>query len=42
MGHGLAGMRERFELLGGNLAISSAAGKGFVLRGTLPAAESTT
>jgi signal transduction histidine kinase len=39
MGHGLAGMRERFELLGGSLAISSAEGTGFVLRGTLPAVE---
>jgi signal transduction histidine kinase len=40
IGHGLAGMRERFELLGGSLAISSAEGAGFVLRGTLPATES--
>ncbi len=39
MGHGLAGMRERFELLGGSLAISSAEGTGFELRGRLPAME---
>lgn len=38
MGHGLTGMRERFELLGGSLAVSSTAGAGFALRATLPAA----
>ncbi|HEY2464576.1 MAG TPA: histidine kinase [Steroidobacteraceae bacterium] len=37
MGHGLTGMRERFELLGGTLAISSGADTGFMLRATLPA-----
>lgn len=36
MGHGLTGMRERFELLGGSLAVSSAVGAGFALRATLP------
>jgi signal transduction histidine kinase len=38
MGNGLTGMRERFELLGGSLAVSSIAGSGFVLRATLPVA----
>lgn len=39
-GNGLEGMRERFENLGGSLAISSAAGEGFTIRGVLPLAES--
>lgn len=40
-GNGLEGMRERFENLGGSLAISSAAGAGFLIKGTLPLAEGT-
>jgi len=39
-GHGLEGMRERFENLGGSLAISSAQGAGFTVKGVLPLAES--
>jgi signal transduction histidine kinase len=35
-GSGLAGMRERFEMLGGSLSISSAAGRGFTVEGNLP------
>jgi signal transduction histidine kinase len=35
-GHGLAGMRERFEALGGSLSVSSAAGSGFTIQATLP------
>src|SRR5581483_3327198 len=35
-GSGLAGMRERFELLGGSLAITSDAGTGFTIEGNLP------
>jgi signal transduction histidine kinase len=35
-GSGLAGMRERFEMLGGTLSISSAEGEGFTVEGTLP------
>jgi signal transduction histidine kinase len=35
-GHGLAGMRERFEILGGSLSISSTDGEGFMVRGVLP------
>ncbi|MBV8803480.1 MAG: sensor histidine kinase [Sinobacteraceae bacterium] len=35
-GSGLAGMRERFEMLGGTLSISSAEGVGFTVEGTLP------
>jgi signal transduction histidine kinase len=35
-GSGLAGMRERFEMLGGTLSIRSAAGEGFTVEGTLP------
>lgn len=41
-GHGLEGMRERFENLGGSLAVSSTAGAGFTIRGILPMAESMT
>ncbi len=36
VGHGLVGMRERFEMLGGTLSVSSAAGRGFTVQGTLP------
>jgi len=39
-GSGLVGMRERFELLGGNLSIQSAAGEGFTIEGNLPMLES--
>jgi signal transduction histidine kinase len=39
-GNGLEGMRERFENLGGSLAISSPAGAGFTIKGILPIAES--
>ena len=35
-GHGLAGMRERFEALGGSLSVSSVSGTGFTVQGTLP------
>jgi signal transduction histidine kinase len=35
-GSGLAGMRERFAMLGGSLSISSAAGEGFTVEGNLP------
>jgi signal transduction histidine kinase len=41
-GNGLEGMRERFESLGGSLAISSTEGEGFMIRGMLPLAESST
>jgi signal transduction histidine kinase len=37
-GKGLAGMRERFESLGGKLSISSAPGRGFSVDGYIPAA----
>jgi signal transduction histidine kinase len=36
-GYGLAGMRERFELLGGKLVVTSAVGQGFSIEGQLPA-----
>lgn len=39
-GNGLEGMRERFETLGGSLAISSTEGAGFMIRGVLPVADS--
>jgi signal transduction histidine kinase len=39
-GHGLAGMRERFESLGGKLSISSAPGRGFSVDAYIPAAAS--
>jgi signal transduction histidine kinase len=39
-GHGLAGMRERFESLGGKLSFSSAPGRGFSVHGYIPAAAS--
>ncbi|HEY6922318.1 MAG TPA: sensor histidine kinase [Steroidobacteraceae bacterium] len=35
-GHGLAGMRERFEALGGSLSVSSASGTGFTIQAALP------
>ncbi len=37
-GQGLAGMRERFELLGGSLRIASAPGDGLSVHGRIPAA----
>ncbi|MDB6014878.1 MAG: hypothetical protein JWL65_7128 [Gammaproteobacteria bacterium] len=37
-GGGLAGMRERFRGLGGELSIGSGAGEGFSIRGAIPAA----
>jgi signal transduction histidine kinase len=36
-GHGLAGMRERFEFLGGALSVTSAPGQGCSIQGHLPA-----
>lgn len=39
-GHGLEGMRERFETFGGSLAINSTDGEGFMIKGVLPLAES--
>jgi signal transduction histidine kinase len=36
-GAGLAGMRERFELLGGKLSISSSIGRGLTVSGRIPA-----
>jgi signal transduction histidine kinase len=36
-GRGLAGMRERFEALGGSLSIASAPGEGFSIQGQIPA-----
>lgn len=36
-GSGLAGMRERFEMLGGNLSVSSRPGRGFDLHAAIPA-----
>jgi signal transduction histidine kinase len=35
-GSGLSGMRERFEMLGGSLSISSRHGEGFTIEGNLP------
>jgi len=35
-GHGLAGMRERFEELGGRVAFSTGVGQGFEVRGFIP------
>ena len=37
-GHGLAGMRERVELIGGRLAVDSAPGDGFTLTAAIPIA----
>jgi signal transduction histidine kinase len=36
-GHGLAGMRERFEALGGSLSVVCAPGQGFSVQGQIPA-----
>lgn len=36
-GHGLAGMRERFEALGGSLGVQSRSGRGFHVNGAIPA-----
>ena len=36
-GHGLAGMRERFEALGGSLCVACAPGQGFSVQGQIPA-----
>jgi signal transduction histidine kinase len=36
-GHGLAGMRERFQSLGGDLSVRSAPGRGVSIQGHLPA-----
>ena len=41
-GHGLAGMRERVALLGGELAAGPAADGGFAVRATLPVGEHRT
>jgi signal transduction histidine kinase len=38
-GFGLAGMRERVELLGGELALTSRAGQGTTVSATLPIAR---
>ena len=35
-GHGLAGMRERFEALGGSLSIACLPGRGFSMQGQIP------
>jgi signal transduction histidine kinase len=37
-GHGLSGMRERFEALGGSLSFASLRGEGFRMSGVIPAA----
>jgi signal transduction histidine kinase len=39
-GHGLTGMRERVELLGGSLSAGPAPGGGFVVSAVLPLGES--
>ena len=36
-GHGLAGMRERFEALGGSLSVACAPGQGFSVQARIPA-----
>jgi signal transduction histidine kinase len=36
IGHGLSGMRERFEMFGGSLSIASQEGEGFSIRGIIP------
>jgi signal transduction histidine kinase len=41
-GNGLEGMRERFETLGGSLAVSTSEGAGFRVKGMLPLAQSMT
>lgn len=38
-GSGLAGMRERFESLGGSLSFATSPGQGFALQGAIPGAE---
>lgn len=38
IGHGLSGMRERFEMFGGTLSIASREGEGFSIRGIIPRA----
>jgi signal transduction histidine kinase len=40
-GHGLTGMRERFEALGGRVECRSAQGRGFEIRGFIPAIGSS-
>lgn len=40
-GHGLAGMRERLELIGGRLAVHSKPGKGFDIYASIPMRVST-
>jgi signal transduction histidine kinase len=40
-GHGLAGMRERVELLGGSLSAGPAPGGGFAVSAVLPVGGST-
>jgi len=37
MGNGLTGMRERFEALGGRIELHSSEGRGFEVRGIMPA-----
>jgi signal transduction histidine kinase len=39
LGHGLTGMRERMEALGGSLEVRSRRGEGFVIEGRVPAAD---
>jgi signal transduction histidine kinase len=41
LGHGLRGMRERFEELAGHVDFSTAPGKGFEVRGVLPALQAS-
>jgi signal transduction histidine kinase len=41
-GHGLAGMRERFEALGGSLSIACAPGRGCSVQGQIPALGAVT
>ncbi len=41
-GFGLAGMRERLELLGGELKVRSAPGEGVIIAASLPLAQGTT
>ena len=38
-GHGLAGMRERFEALGGSVSVAGAPGRGFSVQAQIPALE---
>jgi signal transduction histidine kinase len=39
-GSGLAGMRERFEMMGGSLSFRSSEGEGFTIEAMLPMAGS--